>query len=1108
MAFRSYLPQPFSTTHENVFYREFSRQLRAQYSNKDGFHILIGNVSCMGHQIDVLFIASGKVIVIDLKNYGGRLEFAENNPWRIWEGTDFVFVSGGGGIRNPYQQVNAYRHALRQYLHSRQEQILSPNHPDCNWGHIKGLVLFHQAIQFDRGTIPGRIQSYFSVADYSTVYNTIQDSFSSGLVLDDNEIQKLLVTLDVRDENVFDDLIESDPPQNNNVGAIASQRLDLIRRLSPSVLGSPDHLRALHYYHTVINLERYKEPKSLEPHLFPVNWGEVSGEIILNIESSPTFNTLYQRNLHEQFKKNIFVGINVLLNSVTVPLFQYIILINDVTDHRRITVNLSDLALNISSLEDRNLGEDEIEELTTLVNNGETLEEKIQAVRDYLSIIVELVPSLTLAFSEESLITSQLLSELKSLIRSNPTLEGTILKSYLLKQPTNASLENLPGPIAYITPLNWSQRRALELSFQQPLTVITGPPGTGKTQVVLNILANALLHKKKILFASKNNKAIDNVKEKLNSLVKEPNFFVRFGSKPEVREKVIPSLQQFSNRINHDLIEDNLDTFDNSLDKLKTADAKRSYHLKRLKSIPLLDKKIKSENTSLNLLISDFDSWKSSMASYLEIDRNVLSNLAKEPTNQLKQLSAYQNALMKLLFSLFQEKKFANQLANTKAITPKSLFTINPKLNTVSTNYDSLVAWYKELRNSIVKVIDIHKEHDAKQQSVISKEESIKQLKQQYEGFLATHQDDLASLHAIEKELPTLGLDVLNQTIQKRLFLGEEDSLQKFIEYIPDNIPWRDQDIPKFEEVAKDFLQTFSAISVTSLSIKNGFPLSPWLFDLVVVDEASQCDIASAIPLIYRAKQLVVIGDPLQLKHISKVESYEERYLQDKLNLSTYQFNYVNNSLYDHCDSLAKISKMSSVLLTEHFRCHPEIINYSNEIFYRIKFGQDLTVKTKAEDFIIEPKGIYWVDVVGTQHNERNSNIAEVDKAIALATSLAAKHPNASIGITTPFRHQANELKERIPEHIRNRVTADTVHRYQGDEKDIMILSLVVTGNSSPGKVNWINNKVPYLINVAVTRARNTLYIVGNAGYCMDLPGDSPLGYLVRYVDNLGHIKR
>lgn len=1067
---------------------------------------MIGNISCAGHQIDAIFVSSGKIIVIDFKNYGGKLEFSENNPWRIFNGADFVFVSGGGGIRNPFQQVNAYRHALRQYLLNAQGQILSPNHGNCNWGHLNAIVLFHQAVQFDVQSIPQKIRTYFSIADYSRIYQRIEDSFSNELVLDDNEIEKILRTFSLSDENLFD---ESNIPEPSvpPVDVTALERLELIRKLAPALGNASDTTRLLNYYHTLVNLERFKEPKALNAHTFPIRWGEVQDEIIIDVESVPAFNQHYQQNLHEQFKKNILVCINVMLSNVNVSLFQTVLLIGDITDHRRIQVNLSDFSLNTSALESRNLAENDIEELTSLVNSATSFSEKISAVRKYLEVVVELVSSVTVAFSEESIFTSQLLAELSSLKRIGVK-DQSLLYNYLLGIPVKRALLPSIEPILQITPLNLSQRRAVELAFTQSLSVVTGPPGTGKTQVVLNILANGVAQRKKILFASRNNRAVDNVREKLAAILQEPNFFLRFGTKTEVRERTKAVLQQMSNRITHGLIPENSDDLDAELTKYSEIDKKRTEHLNRLRAVKPAEKKLRTENESLAKEKVFLDAWTSDNKIYFSIDEKLLNEIEKKVHDQLAELSSIKGVISKLIFAIFKKQSY---LANQKKLAvslPQLIFSLNNHAGTKPVDLSTLQAWYEALSQTLKKIFDVRHDLNLKNQMISRREHYVSQLKEEYDGLVESIPEDRKGYQEAESKLPGLGVNVLNSLCLNRLSECGSDVIERYLGYVPDNIPWKDQEIPKFTQTVNSLLNTFSAISVTSLSIKNGFPLAEEMFDLVVIDEASQCDIASAIPLIYRAKQLVVIGDPLQLKHISKVEKFEEKYLRDTLGLSEYQLNYVENSLYDHCDQLAKLSKADSVLLIDHYRCHPEIINYSNEIFYKVKFGQELNIKTDLSRLTINPQGLFWVDTFGNQHAERNTNRAEIEKCIAIATGLAQKHPNISIGITTPFRHQANEIKELIPEQIRNRVTADTVHRYQGDEKDIMILSLVVTGNSSPGKVNWINTKVPYLINVAVTRARNTLYVVGNAGYCLELPGTSPLGHLARYVKSLGKIKQ
>jgi len=118
---------------------------------------------------------------------------------------------------------------------------------------------------------------------------------------------------------------------------------------------------------------------------------------------------------------------------------------------------------------------------------------------------------------------------------------------------------------------------------------------------------------------------------------------------------------------------------------------------------------------------------------------------------------------------------------------------------------------------------------------------------------------------------------------------------------------------------------------------------------------------------------------------------------------------------------------------------------------------------------------------------------------VELAVKTASLYPDVSIGIVTPFKHQAERINQLIPNNLLQRIDANTVHKYQGDEKDVMIYSLVVTDNSPDRKIGWIDNIVPNLVNVAVTRAKSTLYVVCNVNYIKAHSTNyKPLGYLVR----------
>lgn len=279
------------------------------------------------------------------------------------------------------------------------------------------------------------------------------------------------------------------------------------------------------------------------------------------------------------------------------------------------------------------------------------------------------------------------------------------------------------------------------------------------------------------------------------------------------------------------------------------------------------------------------------------------------------------------------------------------------------------------------------------------------------------------------------------------------------------------------------------------------------LFDILIIDEASQCDIASAIPLILRAKQVVIIGDPKQLRHITSVRVDDENVIREHMGLSARPYlKYAEQSLWDYAaDFLAHANQNSSpITLENHYRCHHDIIGYSNHQFYSRFLDKPLNVKTDESRMTLPQKGVVMINIHGQQESENiNINRVEADRAVNLAKELCSLKADVSIGIVTPFRDQADYIKSRLGDSLRENVEVNTAHGFQGDEKDVIIYSLVITDNSPQRKVNWIDYIVPNLVNVAVTRARQTLYIVGNADYIKSVsPERNALGYLVRYAQS------
>lgn len=312
----------------------------------------------------------------------------------------------------------------------------------------------------------------------------------------------------------------------------------------------------------------------------------------------------------------------------------------------------------------------------------------------------------------------------------------------------------------------------------------------------------------------------------------------------------------------------------------------------------------------------------------------------------------------------------------------------------------------------------------------------------------------------------------------------------------------------------KAALTIFPIWATTNLSTKSNFPLEAELFDLLIIDEASQCDLPSALPLLYRARRAMIIGDRNQLKHVATISEAADVEAAARFGVAQGAFLYRNRSLFD----LAKGSvgtEPGTLLLDEHFRSDARIIQFSNREFYdsRLTIKTDLTLSRGIRrSFLNTYGGMYWLHVPGvTQHPEgRGSayNESELDIIGDIVPRLrenlkAHGLESLDIGIVTPYREQERRLRDQLSSlSPAADILAGTAHKFQGDERDIIIFSPVLAPGIKQGSLDWLA-RTKNLLNVAVTRARVALIVVGDWDYCCSLPAENPFRRLVGYVQGL-----
>lgn len=251
-----------------------------------------------------------------------------------------------------------------------------------------------------------------------------------------------------------------------------------------------------------------------------------------------------------------------------------------------------------------------------------------------------------------------------------------------------------------------------------------------------------------------------------------------------------------------------------------------------------------------------------------------------------------------------------------------------------------------------------------------------------------------------------------------------------------------------------DVLAEYPVILSTTFSSRNSLN-SDVVYDYLIMDEASQVDIATGALALSCARNVVIVGDTKQLPNVVT----DDVMLKAKAIFDTFSVNegyrYTNSFLQSVLDVMPNVTQ---TLLREHYRCHPKIINFCNQKFYR----GELIIMTTDEG---EEDVLSVVKTVAGNHERNHYSQRQID---VIKNEIIPKHVStpAETGIIAPYRNQVEALSKEITD-----IDAATVHKFQGKEKENIIISTVDDEIS-----DFADD--PYLINVAVSRAKKKLMLV------------------------------
>ena len=912
----------------------------------------------------------------------------------------------------------------------------------------------------------------------------------------------------------------------------------LLMNIDKSALSEKERL--LQFYKSNVELEQMKEPDISKYYPYPVNLKEDDNStILIDLPCNKEYLNLFEENRDRQrviWPKNLYMGLCMTLRGEAYHVLCFHVPFDQIKgikiDEELLPCRITSLSVNPKVAAKLLLTEEDVNQIEADIRSNPTIEGITEVLRSRIDPEVELDNCIYLALSQKNPSLSQIYAELDRLKESELS-SHVLLSDFLLQNKFgNRVDEEDPETILQISDLDASQKEAVANALNSKVSVITGPPGCGKTQVILNILVNALLKGKKVLVASKNNKAVDNVKDRFD-LVDPTGYFLRFGHKLQLQSVTLPAIETCLSTMRD--LPDNYREFNDKKGLYTNLKKERKNALEELSRKTNLEEMVASGHNLLlrkesDLIrlqeqhtrnLSDVQARYADVNRFFDISQTLIDQTLSELKNLSNEVSRKKSGLFGFLFNLLYRKKLVVKMLGSVEGLPLELKqevrNYRDKINVESfRSSKDLEEYSSEFITFLTRLhllkYEYEQTHNRNERERRQEESKLNEFQQRHRANketlrILTEKEPslLQRVREIEETIKIMGSELLRHAIvNNKRTPGSISHVQAFRSYLKDGIPWKESELCSFVTAAKKFLEIFKLNSVTSLSVKSSFPLEKELFDMVIIDEASQCDIASALPLIYRTKQLVVIGDPMQLRHITANKPIEEKLIKEHLSLADKSYlRYTDWSLWDYCsDFLSKAEDLNrTIMLNCHYRCHPDIIGYSNDMFYSKRLGCNLNIMT-SNDNELNPKGIYWFEVRGVQKSEDvNINEIEAQKSVEIALWLASKYQDQSIGIVTPFRHQAERISSLIPAAYSGIIIADTVHKYQGDEKDIMIYSLVVTANSPDTKIRWIDYGVPNLVNVAVSRAKKLLVVIGNSEYIERMSNErKPLGYLVRYA--------
>lgn len=679
----------------------------------------------------------------------------------------------------------------------------------------------------------------------------------------------------------------------------------------------------------------------------------------------------------------------------------------------------------------------------------------------------------------------------------NPVLEKLLINA-ISDKPTpikNTEDNRIAEIIENVIPLSLStsQKQAISNAWQNEISYIQGPPGTGKSHTISAILLSALALNKKVLVVSQKQPALEVVNQKINPLMSDDEDFtgVLYFDKDSKRKtkEYISKIKNLANdrlKVSHNLffLKENIDVKEN---QIKSKRKELSDYESQLINNLLLQQEFKDKNDTLERDIKRFS-------------ENFEILPEKHPFKIIKDYEGYRNV-----------GETINKIFNSPLKSYSSLLFLNKYKKHLVTKFSFPRTWFEKynfhrMSERFIQLNALYSETTRVRDKIITDETSLRAL-----------------IIELKQDIDVLKLELVKLEFKYRLYTSLQHKNQlKDLEQFGKMLHWTNSKIVSSRMSEIDFSSILNFFPFWTAEIRNlgqVFPLTANLFDLIIVDESSQVNLAEILPVFYRGKNICIVGDHNQLNlkatglSFGLTSSFDEK-IWNKYNGSHLPYQGAEEkflvvkkaSILDFIRSPHYQFHITDVMLEEHFRSLPQLARYTSRTFYKDENNPSntegkLKIMTETPDKLALQcfKGIF---VNGKRDTENNNKVVikEADITIDLIKFLInpdkyneqliknsydfPKHVdqnNFSIGVISMIRDQCELIKDRINETFSDddrqkfKLFVGTPEEYQGSERDIIIFSLCLDENCKGGHGHFQDKQ---RFNVATSRAKLFTYFL------------------------------